>query len=190
MDSHAEHTAPQSATRTALHAIATTWISSLPDTAFGLAQAARSAILSGMVARPRGLTPAQSKLFDTTVQHLYIAVGQVMRACEMPDVETTRLLLRTAVAMRLAHAPGESPLIKTLNAIRGERRRSPHMPVEVLWPQMSFPGGVCDAGLDAITELRRHGSAEACAAADLDGYAAELQRLRMDMARAPRDRRV
>lgn len=187
MDSQPVYT---TTTREAIAAAANAWTSSLPVTAFGLAQAAKTAILTGMVARPRGLTPAQTKLFDTTVQHLYIAVGQIMRACQMPDTETTRLLLRTAVAMRLAHAPGESPLIKTINAIRGERRRSPHMPVEVLWPQMSFPGGVCDAALDAITELRRHGSAEACAAACLDGYRDELQRLRMAATRAPRDRRV
>lgn len=143
-----------------------------------------------MVPRPRGLTPAQTKLFDTTCQHLYIAVGQVMRACQMPDPEATRVLLRTAVAMRLAMAPGESPLIKTINAIRGERRRSPHMPVEVLWPQMSYPGGVCDAALDALVELRRHVGPEVQAAAGMDGYRDELQRLRMTATRAPRDRRV
>lgn len=100
------------------------------------------------------------------------------------------MLLRTAVAMRLAHAPGESPLIKTLNCIRGERRRHANAETEVLWPQMSFPGGIVDAGLDAITELRRHGSPEIIAAAGLDAYEVALRRLRMDMARAPRDRRV
>lgn len=187
MDSQPE---PTATTREALAAAATSWTSSLPDTAFGLAQAAKAAILTGMVPRPRGLTPAQTKLFDTTCQHLYVAVGQIMRACQMPDPEATRVLLRTAVAMRLAMAPGESPLIKTINAIRGERRRSPHMPVEVLWPQMSYPGGVCDAALDALVELRRHVGQEVQAAAGMDAYRDELQRLRMIATRAPRDRRV
>lgn len=187
MDSQTVYTAT---TREALAAAATSWTSSLPCTAFGLAQAAKAAILTGVVPRPRGLTPAQTKLFDTTCGHLYVAVGQIMRACQMPDPEATRVLLRTAVAMRLAMAPGESPLIKTINAIRGERRRSPHMPVEVLWPQMSFPGGVCDAALDALVELRRHVGPEVQAAAEMDAYQAELQRLRMTATRAPRDRRV